>query len=255
MEYSRRINMADCVLGIMHPGRDLAAISSVESAILSLMDYLPLGFLIVSQTGHILAVNQSATRNLESTGVLTERNGMLSLNATPAAKKMRESIRAAQDGDPVGLRIARPGARPLSVVIAPLQNGGGRTSSAIAPAAVIYVADEQPQHTINPLLLEGLFGFTPAESRVAVHMMQGHTVGDIATSLGISEHTTRNHLKRLYAKTNTRKQCEFVHAMLTSPARFAFSVPKENASAAVEDDWSPLPVVAAVESGESLSPL
>jgi len=254
MEYSRRINKADCVLGIMHPGREAPAISGIESAVLALMDYLPLGFLIVSQTGNVLAVNQSAARSLESAGVLTERNGMLSLNATPAAKKMRELIRGVQDGNAAGLRIARPGARPLAAVVAPLQNGGGRTSSAIAPAAVIYVADEQPQHTINPILLEGLFGFTPAESRVAVHMMQGHTVDDIAAALGISEHTTRNHLKRLYAKTGTRKQCEFVHAMLTSPARFAFSVPKEKASAvAAGDDWRAMPV--AVEAGEGLRSL
>ncbi len=253
MEYSRRINRVDCVLTSMHPGRDLTT-SGIESAILSLMDYLPLGFLIVSQTGHVLAANRSATRSLESAGVLTERNGMLSLNATPAGKRMRDLIRVAMDGDAAGLRIARPEAKPLSAVIAPLQDGRGHASSTMSPAAVIYVADEQPQQTISPILLAGLFGFTPAESRVATHMMQGHTVDDIAASLGISQHTTRNHLKRLYAKTNTRKQCEFVHAMLTSPARFAFSIPKEHASAAAAgDDWRALP--GAVEAGEGLRPL
>ncbi len=158
MEYSRRINKADCVLRIMHPGRDLP-MSGIESAILSLMDYLPLGFLIVSPTGQVLAANRSATRNLESVGVLTERNGMLSLNTTPPGKKIRERIRAAMEGNPMGLRIARPDARPLSVVIAPLQNGGH--TGMMTPAAVIYVADEQPQNAINPVLLAGLFGFTP----------------------------------------------------------------------------------------------
>jgi|SRR5271165_1306995 len=252
MEYSGRINRADCVLGNMHPGRDLP-LAGIESAILSLLDYLPLGFLIVSQTGHVLAANRSATRNLESAGVLSERNGMLSLNSTPAGKKMRELIRVAMDGDAAGLRIARPGGRPLTAVIAPLQNRGDLAGSTMTPAAVVYVADEQPQNTINPILLAGLFGFTPAESRVAVQMMQGHTVDDIATSLGISQHTTRNHLKRLYAKTSTRKQCEFVHAMLTSPARFAFSVPKERGGAAAGNDWRSLPM--AVEPGDDLHPL
>src|SRR5271166_3905734 len=158
MEYSGRINRADCVLGNMHPGRDLP-LAGIESAILSLLDYLPLGFLIVSQTGHVLAANRSATRNLESAGVLSERNGMLSLNSTPAGKKMRELIRVAMDGDAAGLRIARPGGRPLTAVIAPLQNRGDLAGLKKGPWGVILCPEETPTKHQHPAPGGVFFGF------------------------------------------------------------------------------------------------
>ncbi len=131
---------------------------------------------------------------------------------------MREAIRVSGEGAPEGLRLSRPDGSPIMVVVSPV-----RSRHLAAPAVVIYLGDSQRRSAIDPILLGGLFGFSPAESKVAVQMMHGHTVDDIATTLGISRNTARNHLKRLYAKTGTSRQCEFVHAMLTSPAPFAIS--------------------------------
>ncbi len=252
MEYSRRIYRPVCVIPNMRPERDILATTGVESAILSLLDFLPLGFLIVTQAGTVVATNRAATRILESAEVLTERSGIVLLSFTAAGKKIRELIRVAKEGVPTGLRIVRPGRDPILVVASPLPRREDQPNA--PPTAVVYVADGQARQAIDPILLAGLFGFTPAESKVAVQMMQGHTVEDIATQLGISPHTTRNHLKRLYAKTGTRKQCEFVHALLTSPARFAFSVPVQKAAAAAAgEEWHPLP--AATEPADALHPV
>ena len=74
------------------------------------------------------------------------------------------------------------------------------------------------------MLLARLFGFTPAEARVAALVMRGKSIGDIADELGITAHTTRNHLKRLFSKTHTNKQGELVHALLSSPAFLCLKV-------------------------------
>lgn len=252
MQQSRRIYDADRVLANMQSARDLTTTLGPEAAIRSLIEYLPFGFLVVSQTGTVLAANGAAKRTLEAAELLSERNGTITVSATPAGKRIRELIRSAKEGKQAALRIARPGAKPILAVGSPLFNSEG--PGAALAAAVIFVADDQPQRAINPALLAGLFGFTPAESKVAVQMMQGQTVEDIATTLGISQHTTRNHLKRLYAKTGTRKQCEFVHAMLTSPARFAIALPTEEpVAASAPDTWRPH--IAAAEPGEAVHPI
>jgi DNA-binding CsgD family transcriptional regulator/PAS domain-containing protein len=230
VEQLRRIRTAECVLSNMQSVREYTALSGAEAAILSLMEFFPLGLVLVSQTGAIMAANRTARRILEPAEVLNTRNGILSLSSTPAGKKLRELTRVSRNGGTGGLRIPRPEGRSILAVGTPISRREGDLQGPAGAAAVIYISDEQPNLDIDPMVLAVLFGFTPAEAKVAVQMMQGHTVKDIAAKLGISPHTTRNHLKRLYAKTGTRKQCEFVHVMLTSPAGFVAAAPSGKCS-------------------------
>jgi DNA-binding CsgD family transcriptional regulator len=67
-----------------------------------------------------------------------------------------------------------------------------------------------------------LFEFTPAESAVATTLMNGFPPAEIARSLDLSVFTVRNHLKRMYSKTNTGNQCELLHLLLHTPASLRF---------------------------------
>lgn len=54
--------------------------------------------------------------------------------------------------------------------------------------------------------LTDTFGLTPKEIHVARMIARGQSPNQIAHALGISHHTVRNHLKSIYAKTDTRLQ-------------------------------------------------
>ncbi len=71
----------------------------------------------------------------------------------------------------------------------------------------------------------GVYGLTPAETRVAAAFVCGSSIVQVAQQHGICVETVRSHLKRIYQKLGTTRQAELVHLVLTksrvSPARAA----------------------------------
>ena len=59
------------------------------------------------------------------------------------------------------------------------------------------------------------FGLTPAETRLAAHLLSGGTAAAYIAERRLSPHTVRNQLRSIYAKTNTNRQvycCNFYSA-------------------------------------------
>jgi len=59
-------------------------------------------------------------------------------------------------------------------------------------------------------------GLTPAEIRLAAHLVRGGTVSGYAKEHGLSRNTVRNQLQSAYCKTGTHRQAELV-ALLLKP--------------------------------------
>jgi DNA-binding CsgD family transcriptional regulator len=57
-------------------------------------------------------------------------------------------------------------------------------------------------------LLQGLLDLTPAEARIAREIGQAQSIKAIAAAHHVSEHTVRNQLKSIFAKTGTSRQIE-----------------------------------------------
>ena len=64
--------------------------------------------------------------------------------------------------------------------------------------------------------LRSLFALTPAEARVACHLV-GETVDEIAEALHVGVATVRSHVQHLLAKTGTRRQSELVRLLVSGP--------------------------------------
>jgi DNA-binding CsgD family transcriptional regulator len=60
----------------------------------------------------------------------------------------------------------------------------------------------------------GRFGLTPAEMRLALHLMNGGTVASYTKANGVSRNTVRNQLQAVYCKTGTHRQAELVALLL-----------------------------------------
>lgn len=63
-------------------------------------------------------------------------------------------------------------------------------------------------------LLRLLFDLTPAEARVARHLVEGRAPAELARSMSITEATARVHLRCIFAKTGARRQPELVQLLL-----------------------------------------
>ena len=65
-------------------------------------------------------------------------------------------------------------------------------------------------------LLQRHFSLTPAEARLALHLVAGETLRSAEVKLGISYETARTCLKIIFNKTGTCRQAELVIVILTA---------------------------------------
>ena len=72
-------------------------------------------------------------------------------------------------------------------------------------------------------LLQCPFGLTPAEARLALHLVAGETLRSAAVKLSISYETARTCLKHIFRKTGTCRQAELVIVILTAPKRLGLN--------------------------------
>jgi DNA-binding CsgD family transcriptional regulator len=74
--------------------------------------------------------------------------------------------------------------------------------------AILLVTPLHRLPEVGEVILHQAFGLTPAEISLARHVIAGKSMPQAAAELGVSPHTTRAHLKSMFAKTRTRSQSE-----------------------------------------------
>jgi DNA-binding CsgD family transcriptional regulator len=65
-------------------------------------------------------------------------------------------------------------------------------------------------------LLRRHFGLTPAEARLALHLVAGETLRSAEAKLSITYETALTHLKSIFNKTGTCRQAELVVVIVTA---------------------------------------
>lgn len=73
---------------------------------------------------------------------------------------------------------------------------------------LILVVAQDATSSVDPSILRDLFGLTAAEARLAAIVGRGASPREAAATLTISEETARSVLKRVYEKTETRRQSQ-----------------------------------------------
>ena len=81
-------------------------------------------------------------------------------------------------------------------------------------AALVLVVDSGKQTCVDPAIVSGALGLTPAESQVAVQLAEGKSIGDIAVATGRRESTIRWHVKHIFNKHGISRQAELVRLVL-----------------------------------------
>ena len=89
--------------------------------------------------------------------------------------------------------------------------GAGRPDlRASRVGAIVLVVEPEKRASADPELVADALGLTPAESRVAVMLAEGNTLGDIALATGRSKGTVGWHLRQIFAKNRISRQVELV---------------------------------------------
>lgn len=189
------------------------------------IDQLAMGVVILDEQAKILRTNQAADRLLSQQRGLAILNDSLQVgdrNENRAFRELLEAIMDAHRGFRPGFvrafRIADSGSvTGLGLLVRPLPpvDSSDGTSN---PSAAIFISDPlQPRQAPGDVLVE-LFGFTPAESKLALRLVNGLTLDEASEELGISRNTAKSHLSSVFSKTGVARQTQLLQLILNSVA-------------------------------------
>jgi len=122
-----------------------------------------------------------------------------------------------QPNDNTLLLSRKSGKKPLQLVVFPFVSSGLVVED--HPQVLVFLSDPSSKPTSRAAVLRALYGLTPTESRLADLLLQGFEVREAAYHLRTTVETARFHLKRVQAKTGTRRQTELMRLMLSLPGQ------------------------------------
>ena len=189
------------------------------------MDNLPTGIILLGKNGQVLHTNRAAANILRENDGLVMARGRLRAERNAESAVLENLIaRAGSAGKEAGtaeaLTVSRRVRRGLQVLIAAARTAGGDRNGPLQ--AIVFLTDPTQRLGSNGDILRALYGLTPAESRVALLLGDGHAPPAITGLLGVSLNTLKTQLASIYRKTGTARQSQLVRLM----AQLASTAPK-----------------------------
>lgn len=173
--------------------------------------------MLIDPSRQILSANSCARRILAAAAVLTAHNGRLVCALSAHERRLSAAISLL-------LRSPRPpeGGRKCERV--PLHFANGMPAQSLLgcvrlihngqPSLLLALVSHREDADLDNSLAVELFGFTPAEARLARRVISGCELSEIAAESRLSLETARSHLKSVFAKTETHRQAELVSLLL-----------------------------------------
>jgi PAS domain-containing protein/DNA-binding CsgD family transcriptional regulator len=189
-----------------------------SAAALRALDQLAAGVIITDGDGRVVEMNRAAEHILRRDDGLTVRQGKLFAQRVFEQNKLARFIAVAANGKiaaAVGrMLVGRHGGRVAYILtVAPL---GVELAVYERPLAMILVADPDARAPSERDLAE-FFGLSPAESRLAMALLAGNVLHDIAAASGVRITTARTQLSSILRKVGVTRQAELIRVLSSIP--------------------------------------
>jgi DNA-binding CsgD family transcriptional regulator/PAS domain-containing protein len=203
----------------------LESVQASRHAISTALERTPLAVIFLDRRCRVVEMNSTARKIVEAGDVLRLERGVLVAFDTRAEVQLQQMIfgaasldsgRFLQHGGAVSL--PRPaGRRPLAAMVAPTGVTGLFPASRSA-SVVVLIEEPDRQATAPFAAFMKDCKLSRAEAGLAARLVDGMSLREAAAAIGISDHTARSHLKRVFAKTGARRQSDLIRRVLTYDA-------------------------------------
>ncbi len=175
----------------------------------------------LDRQGHICLSNSRAIRLLAAGDGLCQKNGRLCCSRPDENAALQQMITSHALGSdtpasPVNALLVsrKKSVSNLHLTMLPMRKTlAGRSS----PLAALLIITDLSLTSSRATLVKTLYGVTPSEARIADLLLQGLDVREISEKLRITLETARFQVKRLLAKTGTRRQAELLRLLSALP--------------------------------------
>ncbi len=196
------------------------AFQAKHEATLAILDRLPTGVILVGHGCEVHETNERAREILSlNDGIQIHRRALKAESSSVTLHLHRVVALALEphNGFPLPgedvIVLSRPSGLLDFIALVSLLTANQDVLG--EPLAVIFLSETSRPLHIDPRRLTKIFGFTPAEARLASLLVQGLCLTDAATYLGVSLNTLKTHLKRVFYKTGCDRQSELVRIILS----------------------------------------
>jgi CheY-like chemotaxis protein/DNA-binding CsgD family transcriptional regulator len=187
------------------------------------LNRIAVGVFLIDIDRKVLFRNRRADELLaEADGLSLGREGLLRGERPQQTQALRDIIETSisrgsagnrQGSDAVAL-TRESGKRPLIAVACPLGRG---PAAAGEPAVGLFVTDPEWRSSDAAEAVAQLYGLSPAETRLALALVRGLRLDEIAEEFGLSRNTVSYTLKNLFRKTETDRQADLINLFLSNP--------------------------------------
>lgn len=199
----------------------LAALTNRRVELAGALNVVRHGVILVGSDCLVLDLNTAAEAIVRADDGVHVYAGRIGATNTLTERKLYRALHAALIGDRSDVRAGRSftcerpsGKRPYVIQVLPLHHTGSGEMPREATALVLIIDTEQ-ESVPSTTLLRRLFGLTRTEAEVAVRIVRGADLKQIAEELSVSLATVRTHLQHVFDKTDTHRQSELVRRLLT----------------------------------------
>jgi DNA-binding CsgD family transcriptional regulator/PAS domain-containing protein len=198
-----------------------------NNAYIKAIDQLAFGVIILNERGHVLRVNETASRMMKESQLLRVVGNYLQAGEPDHELLVANAIKAllGGTGNPAGtsgslkITAANP-ARSLYMLLKPIHDSAPEAGSPTAGIAIFLSADKL-QRNVSIGAFAKLYKLSRAEVALVTELLDGVSIIDASSSLGISENTARVQLRSVFTKTGTHRQTDLIRLVLTSLAIIA----------------------------------
>lgn len=187
------------------------------------VDRMLVGTVILDGNGNLLKTSAVADEILAENDGLRLAGGALQANYPAEDRELQRLIRQALAGVSTtaeavaqAMSITRPSGRNklgLAVRANPMNEW---SEGQLWPAVTVFLRDPDRKAHGSVELLRRLFSLTPAESLLALQLVEGLTLDEAAEQLNVRKNTARAHLRSIFSKTNVTRQTSLVSLLLSS---------------------------------------
>lgn len=204
--------------------RRLAELQARAGSLEDALDKLSSALVMLDVSGRAVFVNAAALSILSSGYGVSLANSRLSAAQHTETKKLQcliEMAIATGTGKALygggTMSIPREGKAPLHLLVSPLcSEDRAIPGSAVA---IVFLTDPEQGSSVPAEVLRTLFGLTQAEAKIALAILNGHTLSETADLNRVSRETVKSQMNAIFSKTRTRRQGELIRLLSKLPSQ------------------------------------
>ncbi len=187
------------------------ALSTMASLSTRLIERLSCAVAVYTAERRLLLANAAGerwARRLDPSGKTSEWH---------LSRHFTDMLQAACDPEnPLGAQAARAldnQGNQAEILVLPLPATHAFASQWQRPAAMVVVHEAGAPSALLDTVMRGLYGLTPAETRLASRMATGEGLPEASRQLRIRHETARTQLKSIFLKTGCASQAQLTHLL------------------------------------------